>query len=115
MNKEHVFEILIEEKDKPMINKRFVFTHSDPNILFTDFYHSIIKDDPELEPYQETIQLWLASVFAEVKLNWMKTIRCYGWLPGIKMFYRYKPDAPFWIRIFSGFSWGFKPVIKKES
>ena len=100
MNKHHVFEILIEEKDKPVINKCFVFTHSDPNILFTDFYIGIIHNDPDLEDHKETIQVWLASVFSEVKVNWFKTTRCYGWRAGIKVFYKYQPKVPFWIRFF---------------
>lgn len=115
MNKHHVFEILIEEKDKPVINKRFVFTHSDPNILFTDFYIGIIHNDPDLENHKEMIQLWLASVFNEVKVNWFKTTRCYGWRAGIKMFYKYQPKVPFWIRFFSGYSWSFKTVIRKDT
>lgn len=113
MNKKHIFEVLIEEKDKPAINKRFTFTHSDPNLLFTDFYNKLLEDDPELEPYRETISFWLSSVYSEVKTNWVKTSRFYGWRTGIKMFYRYKPDVPFWLRLFSGYSWSFKPVIKK--
>lgn len=115
MDKKHVLEILIEGEDQPTINKRLEFTHSDPNLLFTDFFNKLLVDSPELEPHKETIRFWLSSVFTEVRVNWFKTVRYYGWLPGIKLFYRYKPDAPFWIRLFSGFSWGFKPLIRKDS
>lgn len=113
MEKQHVLEILIEDKDRLVLNKQYKLEHYDPNILYTDFLNRLIDNDPELEPYRETIDYWLQDIFTEVKSNWFKTVRYYGWLSGIKLFYRYKPKAPFWIRIFSGFSWGFKPLIRK--